>query len=486
MTGAAPARGLRAPAIVFLVALAAYALSASPVVFWGDSAELSRRAVALELSPVARGYPLHRFLSWSAGRLAGDPALGSNLVSAFFGAATVALAFALARRLGGTTLAGVTAAAVTGLAHTFWSYSAVAEVYTLHTTILLGSMLLAVASDTGGARTRLALGAVLGLAMLHHRMIVFAVPGLFLWVWTGTAAKERVRAAGEVACGAVLGAVPFVVLCAVASRTPPAGTESPFWWWFRDVFMGGDRNADFLLGTGRKGLAASALYLGRWLVFNLPGPALVLAAAGFASGGRRAALLLGAEAAAHLWFPVQYDWTGDQYTFLIPLYPVLAVAAGIGVGRIEERGRRGLAVGAAAAAGLAPVVLYAVLGFTALGPRALPGLTEAAARATIVPVRAGDRTPRDRCAARLASLPQGARLHADWGDGQVYLYLQEAEGLRRDVKVDVWNTTIRLGDGSGEEWLSMLPFTREPPKAVAAVLARLEPRGDGLFRVRPK
>lgn len=483
MSAGSTSRGLRAPAIVFVAALAVYLVSLSPVVFWGDSAELSRRAVDLELSPVARGYPLHRLLCWSAGRIAGDPALGSNLVSAVFGAVTVALVFELGRRLGRSAWSGVAAATITGFAHTFWSYSAVAEVYTLHTTLMLAAMLVAVAADSGSVRTRVALGAILGVALLHHRMIVFAVPGLVLWMWTGTAAKDRLRAAGQVATGAALGAIPFVVLCAVASRSPPAGEANPLWWWFRDVFMGGERNADFLLGAGRKGAAASAIYLGRWLVFNLPGPALLLAAAGFASAGRRVALLLAAEALAHLWFPMQYDWTGDQYTFLIPLYPILALAAAVGVGRLaERRGERAAAVATVVTA-CAPVALYAALGFTSLASRALPGLTPEAARSTIVPVRAGDRTPREWCAKRLASLPPGALLHADWGDGQVCLYLQAAEGLRRDVKVDVWNTAILLGDGTGEEWVSVLPFTREPPKAVAAVLSRLEPHGDGLFRV---
>jgi hypothetical protein len=348
---------------------------------------------------------------------------------------------------------------------------------------MLAAMLLAVAADEGRPRTRVALGVVLGLSLLHHRMIAFSVPGIVWWMWTGVAAKERARAALEVVGGALLGAVPFVVLCVVASRTPPADVTNRAWWWFEDVFMGGERNAGFLLGAGRKGLAASATYLGRWLVFNLPGPALALAAYGFATAGRRVAVFLGLLAVANAWFPLRYDWTGDQYTFLIPLYPVLALAAGVGVGRIvERRGARAAswAIGLAAAV---PLVLYGALGLTDLGARALPGLTPEAARSTLVPVKSFDRTSRDWCAERLARLPRGAFLHADWGDGQIYRYLQETAGMRPDVSVDVWNVHVRVGDGSGEEWLSVLPFTRALPKAVAEVRDRLEPRGDGLFRV---
>jgi len=484
VNASADRRPWRGPLAAFAAALALYVASTSPVVFWGDSAEFATRAVDLELSPIARGYPLHRLLTWAAGGVVGDPAFGSNLVSAFFGAVSVGLVYAAGRRLGRCEWAGVAAAAVTGLAHTFWTYSAVAEVYTLHTALMLGAILLAVAADTDGARARVALGALLGLSLLHHRMIAFVVPGLVLWTWTGVPAKERLRAFGQVAAGALVGALPFVALCFVASRSPPVDETNRAWWWFQDVFLGGERNAGFLLGEGRKGLAGSAVYLGRWLVFNLPGPALVLAAAGFVVAGRRVALFLGALVVCNVWFPLRYDWTGDQYTFLIPLYPVFALAAAVAVGRLAEtRGPRA-AKWATIAAAAAPPALYGVLGFTSLGGWFLPELTPQSLRSTLVPVRGGDRTPRDWCARRLESLPPSAVLHCDWGDGQAYLYLQRAEGVRRDVTVDVWNTTIRLGDGRGEEWLSVLPFTRGTPKAVAAVMDRLEPRGDGLFRVK--
>ena len=474
------------PVIVFLLALVVYGISAAPTVYWGDSAELSRRALTIELSPSARGYPLHRALCWIAGRVTGDAGFGANCVSALFGAVTAALLFEAARRLASSVRAGVAAACAAGLAHTLWSYSGVAEVYSLHTAFLAGALLLAVMADTGGGRVRFLLGVVLGLSLLHHRMIAFAVPGLLVLVGTGAPAGRRVRALAEVVAGAVAGAVPFVVLCIVASPSPPTGAASGLGWWFRDVFMGGEQNAAFVLGAGHKGLATSAAYLGRWLLFNLPGPALVLAAIGLVSAPRRIAASLVVLIAAHLWFPLRYDWTGDQYAFLVPLYPVLALAAALGVARIERSRGPGAATGAAVACAAAPLLLYGVVATTSLSERLLPGLTPDAARRSLLPVHTGDRTPQTWCRGRLAALPGGARLHADWGDGEVYLYLQDAEDVRRDVTVQVWNVRIPLGDVRGEEWVSALPFTRELPKPVREVSSRLESRGDGLFRVRPE
>lgn len=472
--------------VAFAAALTLFVFSTCPVVYWGDSAELARRAVDLELSPIARGYPLHRLLTWAAGRLTGDPAFGSNFVSALFSAVSVALVYETARRLTRSAWAGATAAAAVGLGHTFWSYSVVAEVYSLHTALMMGAILCAIASDGGGVWPRRILGLLLGVALLHHRMIVFVGPGIVWWMWTGTERGRRLRAAADVLAGFAAGAIPFAVLCIAASRSPPPGVENTVGWWLEDVFLGGERNAGFLLGAGHKGLTESALYLLRWLVFNLPGPALLLAGVGFAVAPRRVALFLAILGLAHLWFPLRYDWTGDQYTFLIPLYPILALAAGLGVAWIAQRKGPVAAALSTGAVALFPVALYLALAFTSLGTKVLPGLTETAARAMFLPVRLVDRTSRTWCMERLTRLPEGARLHCDWGDGQVYLYLQRAENVRRDVTVELWVTTVQLGDGSGEEWLSVLPFTRHLPPPVAAVRDRLDPRGDGLFRVAAK
>ena len=117
MSGAASDR--RGVAAAFAASLALYLGSMSPVVYWGDSAELSTRALTLDLSPIARGYPLLRTITWAVGAVLGDAALAANAVSALFGAVSVALTYALGVRIGESRIAGIAAAATLGVAHSF-------------------------------------------------------------------------------------------------------------------------------------------------------------------------------------------------------------------------------------------------------------------------------------------------------------------------------------------------------------------------------
>ena len=58
--------------------------------------------------------------------------------------------------------------------------------------------------------------------------------------------------------------------------------------------------------------------------------------------------------------------------------------------------------------------------------------------------------------------------------------------MRRDVTVRIFVDKIVFPDADGrEQWLSVLPLTRDLPRRVAPVRERLEPMGNGLYRVRP-
>lgn len=468
-----------------------YGASMCREVYWGDSAELSIRAVSVELSPIARGYPLLRALSGGAARLLGDPALAANLLSVLAGATAAALLYEGGRRLGGSRLAGAVAAGVGGLAHTVWFFAGVAEVYSLHCAILAAMLLLTLDAAGGSRRARVALGVVAGLSLLHHRMIAFAGPGVVACLVAGlwrVPAADRVRRLLEIAAGFVAGVLPFVILCVVASRAPPEGTTDPAAWWFRDVFMGGDANAEHVLGAGKRSTAANALYLVRWIGFCIPGPGLVLAAAGFLRllrTRRDHALLFGLLLPVHLVFPLRYDWTGDQFAFLTPVYPILALLAAAGVPALADRFGARAAVRTGVAAIVIPPALYVALAWTPLGDVVFPGRTPEARERLVAPWHADERPATTRGRPLLSGLPQGALLHCDWGDGQVFRYLQIVEGLRTDVEVRIWYGTMRPG-GAASEWVAALPGRTPLPRAVEAVKDRLVPAGDGLYELKPR
>ena len=479
--------------VVFALALTLYIASSSPVVFWGDSAEFALKASELELSPIARGYPLHRALSWAAGWLLADPAYGANLVSAFFGAVTVTLVFECGRLLGRRVEAGWAAAAAMAMAHTFWDYSGVAEVYTLHTALLALAILLALHAGGGNPAACMRVGLVLGVSTLHHRLIYFAVPGLMLWLWTTTPRDMRMRCFLRWGLGLLIGALPFALLCIFNSRTPPPGTENPAWWWVQDVFLGGTSNARAIMGEGKTSAVRSAVYLVQFIGLNLPGPALLLAGYGLVVVrkycGKRVAWPLWTLAFLHLVFPFRYDWTGDQYAFLVPLYPVLALAVAIAVGRIGElRGPR-LAAGAAWACALAPPIVYATLAFTSLGEAALPRVSRDWARAYFLPIRLGDRAPETFGERVLSRMEGGDLLHAGWGDGMVFRYLQEVEGAAPGVRIKLWfRDQLNLHDHvERQEYVSVYPRNAQLPSPVQRVRSRLEPvdgmAEERLFRV---
>lgn len=485
-------------AIVLCVSLLVYAISMSPVVFWGDSAEFALSADHLQLTANARAYPLHRFLSYVFGLAVADPAFGANFVSVVFGAVTTALLFEAGRLLGGSTTAGIAAALTTGLAHTFWTYSGIAEVYTLHTAFMAGAFVLLLRAPFGEGRESFWFGLLAGVSLLHHRLVFFAAPGLLIWLVAGAAPGMRVRSLVRATLGFAVGAIPFVVLCVLHSRTPPQGTTDPALWWVRDVFMGGDSNTGFLFGEGRKSAAESAVYLLKFLMFNLPGVTLPLALWGLfrapRMAGRGVAAALYTLFALHLIFPFRYDWTGDQYAFLIPLYPIASLSVAVAIGSFELSGRGRLAVVATSLVAAGPLVLYTLLGLTPLGPRLMPGLTPDAAQRFYIPVHLGDREPEEWCRDTLERIPasEGRRetrlLHCRWGDGKVYQYLQATEGVRPDVKIEIWyGGEIPLLDlAAGCQFVTVSPGERALPGPVGRVIDRLIDRGGGLYEVRPR
>jgi hypothetical protein len=162
-----------------------YLLTLAPTIYNLDSAELTTAAATGGLVR-ATGYPLHLLLGWVWSWLPiGDVGYRMNLFSAFNGALTVALAERILRRLRVGPWAALGTLGLLACAKYFWALSLIAEVYTLHTALMAGLILLLLRWADDPTPHRLALiGLVMGLSLTHHAASVLLVPGLVWYVAT--------------------------------------------------------------------------------------------------------------------------------------------------------------------------------------------------------------------------------------------------------------------------------------------------------------
>lgn len=169
--------------LVFLVPFLAYLLTLSPTVYNLDSAEMTTAAYNLGLMR-ATGYPLYLLLGKLFSLIpVGDVGYRLNLMSAVFGALTIALIYRIALRLAGRASLALAAALFLGFSYYFWSQAVIAEVYTLHTALMAALILLLLYWHEGRAPRLLGLIAWLyGLSFGNHMATLLLAPGIAAFV----------------------------------------------------------------------------------------------------------------------------------------------------------------------------------------------------------------------------------------------------------------------------------------------------------------
>jgi len=185
MTGSGlPAPGARSTAvivaaIVATVAFWAYTKTLLPGVDLGDTGGFQAAVLWPEVS-ARQAYPLYYDVAAPFVRAASmaNPARGLNLFSAIFGAAAVGLLTYLCALVAESLAAGIVAGLLLAFSYTFWSQAIIAEVYTLHLTLVLVSCLALYAYAQQPSRLRLAIFfAVYAFAFGNHlSMILLLVP----------------------------------------------------------------------------------------------------------------------------------------------------------------------------------------------------------------------------------------------------------------------------------------------------------------------
>ncbi len=170
------------PICAFLLPFVVYVRTLAPTVYNLDSAELTTAAATLGITR-ATGYPLYLLIGhlWSLLPV-GDVGYRLNLFSAFCGALTIALLYVFLRRFKISPLATLFGLGLLACAPFFWALSLVAEVYTLHTAMLAGSLvLLQRYLETSKTGHLFVFALWFGLSLGNHMASVLLFPG-FLWL----------------------------------------------------------------------------------------------------------------------------------------------------------------------------------------------------------------------------------------------------------------------------------------------------------------
>ncbi len=177
---------------VFGAALALYGLTLSPTIatLFDDSLEFQLVTYQLGIAHPT-GYPLYTLLGWLFTRLpVGDVAYRVNLMSAVFGALTVALVYLVGlemasdgeRRPWSAAAAALIGAFALAVSPVFWSQATLAEVYTLNSAFVAGILLL-LARGIRQARDLMALAFLFGLSQTHHRTTLLLLPAIAFYLW---------------------------------------------------------------------------------------------------------------------------------------------------------------------------------------------------------------------------------------------------------------------------------------------------------------
>ena len=437
-------RTLLAPLLALLIvawAFVVYVVTLAPTVTLVDSGELISAACLLDIAHPP-GTPLYVLIGHLFSKLPiGTPAFRLNMMSAVFGAIATAAVFLLtlatlrlplgvpekkrgkparnapesqlpARQLAASLIVGLTFAT----SATLWSYSTVAEVYTLNTCLLALALLFfarAASPETGGSLSAGFLFFGLALAV-HHVSALFFVPAGIYLLW-----RARPEATAPEKHTIPVTGTPDLPVSSPARRQSPGfelGTPSTaerFLWHVTGKQYRSNLTADW-----------STLFSRLWFFLKLWGSELtllgfLLVLLGFWVLYKRQKWLCLAglmTVAVNLAYALAYDISEDNEAYALPTFIIFGVALGWGILHVLQfaYSRRKLLFPGLLAIALLPV-LSLVLHYGENNHR----------RYTI-----GEDYGRD---ALENSAPGGVVLTMDWQLYSPLLYLQNVERRRPDV-----------------------------------------------------
>ena len=205
--------GSRSPAvivaaIVTTVAFWAYTKTLLPGVDLGDTGGFQAAVLWPEVS-ARQAYPLYYDLAAPFVRAVSmtNPARGLNLFSAIFGAVAAGLLTYLCALIAESLAAGIAAGLLFAFSYTFWSQAIIAEVYTLHLTLVLVTCLVLYGYARQPSRLRLAIFfGFYALAFGNHLSMILLLVPFAIFLLQVTADRRALFAPATVAVALIIAA----------------------------------------------------------------------------------------------------------------------------------------------------------------------------------------------------------------------------------------------------------------------------------------
>lgn len=430
----------------------------------GDSGEFQWAMVSLNVAH-ATGYPLFTLLgyAWQLLPLSNNVAWQLNLLAPFFAALTVTMVFVFLCAITGQSGAALVGALFFALAPVTWFNASILEVYSLHAFLLTLFLYLLwrwTQNQKQNAPLFLAFF-VLGLALAHHRLIILALPAIFVWLLL---ADHRFffNLPRLLLCALLV--VPGLLLYIyVPLRLLPEGFT--FDYAFYDIILG----REFATSLLREINPLPVLVEIPIRNFHL---GLILALTGALVLFRRSKPLNIALCLIYLTdvaFALVYS-VPDVEVFLTSSFVVTAIWIGVGTAYLLDR--VGVRLGAPLARRI-QIPLTVILCLFALFGLIRYGEIQTAVAAEAAP------EPRARAIAA-APLPQGAYLELDWETATALRFLQTTENLRPDLDArlihmdrrdEFWRTLENVDSGRAVLIEKGVNWTRAPAGFVTRAAA---------------
>ncbi len=422
-------------ALLALLAFIAYLRTLAPTVMWYDRGEFAVGSYVLGIAHNT-GYPLYMLLGKLFTLLpVGDVAYRVNLMSAVFAALAVAVAFLIVRLLTRKVAPALAAGATLAFISTFWSNAIWAEPHSLNV-FLTGVIvyLLLLWRRRENSRYLYIASLVFGLSLGNHRLILFMLPAMALFVLfeKKTTLGSLVRKPlVYMAALMLLGFSVNLYLPLRANYDPlgDAGYAATLGGFFDTVFKGQSETQNYDFSPAGVVSRLPMLWDFPRYEFSLPGVLLALSGLFWLARGDRTLLTLTLLPAALTALVVVTFMVHDIYDYFLPIYFMASIWIGVGAHRTVEwatsvTGKRTSAGGLALSSKTKSALLYVAVLTVPLG-LLLSNFQ--------LLDRSKDYEAYDFALNTMSVAPRDSVVVSDWWAYFPLLYLQEVEGLRRDM-----------------------------------------------------